>query len=313
MQRTTKLIKVAIVFIFLLLGFINPSSATEDAIIAIVNDDVITLRDLEIYLRTVYVQLRLEGRSDSELQAIMSEMQEDGLNRLIEDKLILSEANQKGLEVNDVLIEAKIDKIKKRYPSEQIFLDSLLAEGATVTDLRNKVTDQLKVKYIVEQEVKSQIVVNPQEVTDYYKNHFEEFQKPERVDLDSIYISTTGDPSRAKEKATEALVQISAGKEFAQVAEDYSETGSIGLVEKGQTLPTIEKIIFKLEQGGISPMVEVKGGVYIFKLKEKLPTEISSLEEVKNVISNNLYKMKFQESFNIWLKELKEKAFIEIK
>ena len=73
-----------------------------------------------------------------------------------------------------------LQEIKDRYPSEDDFIKALNAEGMTVSDLQQKLTDQLKVKYEVDMEVRDKIFVNPQDVTDYYNNHMSDFNRKPR-------------------------------------------------------------------------------------------------------------------------------------
>ena len=143
----------------------------EDAIIAIVNDELITLKELKDYAQSTYVSLVAEGLSDAQIQGEMKDMEESGLNKLIEDKLILSKANLIGINVREGIIDERVNEVKERYDSEQLLIDALVKNGATMTDLRNKIRDQFKTKFIVDHEVKSKIYVNPQEVTNYYEQN----------------------------------------------------------------------------------------------------------------------------------------------
>ncbi len=79
------------------LSWAHAQNAQTDAIIAIVNDDVITLKDLRQYVAGIASQLRVENKSPEEIQQIMSDYEQKGLDKLIEDKLILAAANDKGI------------------------------------------------------------------------------------------------------------------------------------------------------------------------------------------------------------------------
>ena len=148
-----------------------PRMSSTDAIIAIVNDDVITLKDLRQYIAGIASQLRVENKSPEEIQQIMGDYEQKGLDKLIEDKLILAAANDKGIDVRDDIVDKRLQEIKDRYPSEDDFIKALNAQGMTVSDLQQKLTDQMKVKYEVDMEVRDKIFVNPQDVTDYYNKH----------------------------------------------------------------------------------------------------------------------------------------------
>lgn len=303
-------------FLFLILNFcffLPNVRALDDAIIGVVNDETITFKDLNDYLHSTYVSLVAEGRKDEEIKEIMKDLQQNGIYRLIEDKLILSRANKLKLEVREKLVDDKLQEIKSQYPSEQIFLDALIKNGITITDLRNKIRDQLKIDFVIEEEVKSKIYVNPSEVTEFYQQNNGQFIKKEQIKLDSIFIGFEEDKGDARAKAQEALKKIQEGNDFNETAKEYSQAPSLGVVEEGQLLPSIEEVVFKLKEGGVSSLVEVEKGIYIFRLAERIPAQIASLSEVKDSIYNLVFRNKFKDRLDSWLQKLKKDAYIEIK
>lgn len=297
----------------LLLTPLTATHAVEDAIIAVVNDDIITLKNLKDYIHSLFTQLKMEGRRDSEIQSIMQEMERDGIVRLIEDKLILTEANRIGLEVRPEIIDQRLTEIKQAYKSEQDFLKALLAEGATISELKTKLNDQFKIKFMVEREVRSKVVVNPQEVTDYYKKNFESFQQPAKVELLSIYIPKNNDIDSARQQAKDILLQVIEGKDFKVLMDTYSRGTPVGTIAKGQVLPAIENAVFGLKEGEVSKIIELEEGLYIFKAIKQTPHQIATLDEVKDIITEKIFQDKFRERFNIWIQELKKQAYIDIK
>ncbi len=309
--------KNKILFLVLIFGWgifhSVPSFAVEDAVIAVVNDELITLRDLRDYIQSTYVSLVAEGYKDEQIKKIMSDLEIHGIDKLIEDKLILSEANKLGMEVREKLITDRLEDVKKKYPSEQAFLDALVQHGVTVNDIRKKIIEQLKIKFAVDHEVHSQIFVNPQEVTAYYESHAQDFKKKERVNLQSIYIDFGQDKKKARQRAQEALSKLKSGQDFETVAKEYSEAPSLGTIERGQILPDVEKIVFGLEENQVSDLVDVEKGIYIFKLTGRTLTEMASLKEVKDQIYNQLFQEKFRAKFEEWVKKLKKDAYVEIK
>lgn len=315
MHKVVKFLTLAILF-FSATAFthmISSSIAVEDAIIAVVNDEVITLRDLREYIRSTYVGLVAEGYSDERIKEIMLDLELNGLDKLIEDKLMLSQANTLGLEINEKLINEKIEEVKARYGSEEKFMQALIQHGATLTDMRNKVLNQLKIKYVINHAVRSKIYISPKEVTDYYENNMNQFRQNEHIMLESIFIPYDKGKAKALEVAEKALEKISSGERFNDVAQDYSKSPSIGQVERGQLMPDIEDVVFALEEGEHSGLVEINTGVYIFQLIKKIPSKIAPLNEVKGSIENILYNEKFRNKFTDWLNELKQDAYIEVK
>ena len=312
MDHLTRVFFVAILMVGTI-GIPARARAADDAIIAVVNDEGVTFKDLQDYIRQTFASLAAQGIPDDQVKEMMAELQTNGLKQLIEDKLILSRANEIGIEVRDKLVDERVAEIKAKYPSEQVFLEALVSHGATITDLRNKILEQLKIKFVIDHEVKSKVFVNPQEVTEFYEENKGSFQKSRRVNLDSIYVTFTGDKEAARTRAKEAMAMLKEGKDFEEVAKQYSDSSSIGVVEEGQFLPDIEKVVFSLTQDQVSDPIETDKGIFIFKLKGEIPAQVAELKEVKDQVYNLLYHKKFQERFEQWLGKLHQKAYVEIK
>lgn len=292
----------------------HAQDARTDGIIAIVNNDVITLKDLRQYIAGIASQLRVENKSQEEIQQIMEDYEKKGLDKLIQDKLILAAANDRGIDVRSDFVNKHMDEIKSRYANSDDFVKALNTEGLSVSDLRKKVTDQMKVKYEVDLEVRDKIFVNPQEVTDYYNKHTQEFTRKPMVNLQSIFVSFNKyKKQEARNRVNEARSRLKAGEDFEAVAKEYSDGSSVGEVEKGQMVDKIEDVIFNLGLGEVSDTVEMDNGIYIFKAIGISPGKQQTLVEVKDQIYNKLLDDQFQAKFKDWVKKLREKAYVEIK
>ena len=288
--------------------------AHTDAIIAIVNDDVITMKDLRQYIASIASQLRIENKSPQEIQQVLGDYEQKGLDKLIEDKLILAAANDKGIEVRDDIVDKRLQEIKDRYPSEDEFLKAIGAEGLTVSDLQQKLTDQLKVKYEVDMEVKDKIFINPQDVTDYYNSHLSEFDRKPMVNLQSIFVSfDKHSKQEAQSRAAEARSRMLAGEDFDTIFKKYSDSSSVGEVEQGQMVDTVENVVFNLSLEEVSDPVAVENGIYVFKAIGISPGKQQTLPEVKDQIYGKLLDDEFQVKFKEWVDKLREKAYVEIK
>ena len=291
-----------------------PRTCRTDAIIAIVNDDVITLKDLRQYVAGIASQLRVENKSPEEIRQIMGDYEQKGLDKLIEDKLILAAANDKGIEVRDDIVDKRMKEIKDRYPSEDDFLNALNAQGMTVSDLQQKLTDQLKVKYEVDMEVRDKIFVNPQDVTDYYNKHRVEFNRKPMVNLQSIFVSFDKySKQEARSRADEARSRMMAGEDFDKIFQKYSDSSSVGEVEQGQMVDAVENVVFNLKLEEVSDPVEVENGIYVFKAIGISPGKQQTLAEVKDQIYDKLLDDQFQAKFKEWVDKLRGKAYVEIK
>ncbi len=294
---------------------ISPAMAKplNDSIVAIVNNDVITIKDLKDYIGSIYRQLKVENHTPAEIKEIMSSYEEKGVNQLVEDKLILAAANDKGLVIRDDIIRKRLAEIQTRYKSEDDFIKGLDSQGMTLNDLKKKMVNQLKARYIVDIEVKQKVFVNPQDVTAYYNEHAKDFTRKTKYTLDSIFISFDNGKQDARNKAAEARAKLAAGEDFDKVFKQYSQAPSVGSIEQGQMVPSIEKEIFSLNVEDVSKPIEVDGGIYVFKVTGVLPGRIETLEEVKDKIQDKLFDDIFQTKFREWIEKLRKKNYVEIR
>lgn len=125
------------------------------------------------------------------------------------------------------------------------------------------------------------------EVAAYYEKHRERFQRPERVRLRQILVED-------RSEAEAALAAIEGGAEFARVAAERSREpsaafgGDQGELARGELPPVFADVIFALEPGQISGIVEADYGFHIFQVMEVIPAHEVSLDEAAPEIRGEL-------------------------
>lgn len=311
-------------FLFLIVALlaVTPTahSAVNDGIIAVVNDNIITLKDLHEFLSMIYMSVTSTVKDPKEVKKIMDDYQANGLERLIDERLKVDHADKTELKIRPEAVEKRLKEIKAHYPSEKEFSGELIAQGMTLTDLRKKVLDQFKAYYAEEIEIKEKIVVSPQQVNEYYQKNPDKFLQPEKVSLQSAFFAYGEDRRLTEQNARAAynilkdpakLAQYPNG--FDEVVQKFSGILAPSAFAKGEALPEIEKVVFQLNVNDISPLVALDNGIYIFQVKEKKPAAKVSLEEAKDDVYNFLFQQQYNERREQWLKKLRADAFIDIK
>ncbi len=288
-------------------------------ILAVVNDEVITNQELNDFLSPLYVQYEATYKG-KELEEKIAQAQKEMLNQLIDDKLILQEAKKENIIVSDNEIEEKIEELKQRFTSPELFLAALEQQNLTLNKLEGLYRDQLMIKELVNRQVRFKVAVDPLEITRYYQSHLEEFKEPESVHLSNILIKTKDrQDSDAKSEAEGILKSLKEGADFAQLAKEHSQGqnaaqgGDMGFVFKGQLLKEVDEVIFKLNPGEISGVVKTDLGYHILKVHEKRSEQVKPLTAVQAEINEALSKEKFEERFNEWIGKLKKHAYVAIK
>lgn len=290
----------------------------ENKIVAIVNEDAITQADLDIALAAVVAEYR-QSYSGDELAMKIEEARQEILNQMIEDRLILQEAKRYKIEVDEAEVEERISDIRSRFVSDSDFDDALDESGITFDILKNRYREQIMMGKLVNYEVRERVVVTPTEISEYYANHTDEFNSPGSARLKNIIVRFEGDDLLAKQKVDDIYRLIKEGRDFADVARQYSqgqnaqEGGELGFVEKGQMRKEFDDAVFNLEPGEVSPPIKTQTAYYIFKVEEKKGSYLRSLPEVRNHIENLIFQEKAKKRYKEWMDKLKRNAFIQIK
>lgn len=300
MKRTINCI-ILFALVFLPMGYLY----AQDKVVAVVNNEVITQKDLADFLN--FIRLQYSGQFQGKaLEEKVDAMKGDLLQRLIEDRLILQQAKLDKVFIDTSKVKAKIDEVKKRYPSEAEFQQDLEKQGLVQADLENKITEQMLMYNLIDQKVRGKVMVRPDEITSFYAQNKRQFLKPEERILTLFILQ---DASIAKTVS----YQLRLGTKLEELAARYAFTTDKLSAFAGQELrPEIEAVVFKLGVGEVSNPVKIDKQYFIFKLEEIMGTQQLSLAQAQDKIQAYLFEKKMQEELKNWLNELKKQSYIKI-
>jgi peptidyl-prolyl cis-trans isomerase D len=197
----------------------------------------------------------------------------------------------------DYAVLKQDDLLKGLHPTDEelkAFYESHKASYA------NSVPEKRKVKYAVVETGKAaaDVQVTPEDLRAYYDQRRDQYRLPEQVKVSHILIKTPlpGPDGKVDEKAVaeaqrraeDLLKQLKSGAKLEDLAKKYSEdpgsakqSGSLGWIGKGQTVPEFEKTAFSLPKGQISDLVKSSYGFHIIRVDDKQDAHLKSLDEVK--------------------------------
>jgi len=299
--------KNIISFLFLLGLVILPvgSLYAEDKVIAVVNNEIITQKDLVDFLNFMRLQYsrQLQGKA---LEEKLGSMKKDLLQRLIEDRLILAQAKLDKVVIDPSRVKSKIDEVMKRYGSESNFEADLAKQGLVRADLENKIREQMLMYNLVEQKVRGKVVIRPDEITSFYAENKREFMKPEERILTLFILQ---DESMAKTVS----YQLRLGKKVEELAARYAfTTDKLSALAGEQLRPEIDDTVFKLGLNEISNPVKIDKQYFIFRLDDIIGSRQLNLVQAQDKIRAYLFEKKLQEELAKWLDELKKQSYIKI-
>jgi peptidyl-prolyl cis-trans isomerase C len=268
-------------------------------VVATVNGDPITLAEFqERFGRT-----GIKPEQGAEL-----EIKVEFLNRLIERKMMLSEAQRKRIKVGLPEINKKMEALRTEYGKD--IKDLLASQGVDFEKWKSDIWEDIMIERLIASEVNRRVSVAPSEVRRYYQANSEEFEKPEQVRVRQIVVVT-------EEEARKVEERLRAGTDFAALAREKSTApeaergGDLGYFAMGD-MPAEFNVVFGLPKGGISGVVKSPYGFHIFKLEDKRRAGKVGLDEVSKGIAEKLRREKEDARYKQWLKELRARTKFEV-
>lgn len=262
---------------FCLIGLANAQAAREpvavDRIIAVVNDEVVTLNELRSRLESALSQLKRQGTPLPPRDVLEKQM----LERLVTDKVQLQYARETGLRVDDVQLEQALQRIaagNKMTLAE--FRQVLEKDGIAFAKFREEIREEMTIARVREREVESKIVVSEGEIDNYLadesgKGASEEYQMA-HILLRAPESASPEQIQKLKAKAEQVLDRLKKGEDFAQVAAAYSDApdglqgGNLGW-RSIERLPSIfAEVANSLKAGEVSPILRSSNGFHLVKL-----------------------------------------------
>lgn len=294
--------------ILILLFFIFTSAIAfaEGGVVAIVNNEVITQKDLGDFINFMRMQISTQY-SEEEVEQRINQMLPDLIDRLIEDRLILQAAYKESIIIDQSRIEARVQQMKQNYSSEADFQNTLAAQGLSLADIELKIKEQSLMFEVIEKKVRSKIVLKPQEVTGYYYAHSEDFYQPEQRWVRFLKI-------RDSNLAEQIQGMITEYKDLDTIAKSNSlAITDLDWVTPQQLKKEITDAVFNLEVAKLLAHLDVDKRLYIFEVKAIRPSGTLPLFDIQEEISRFLFERKMQVALTEWLEKLKSEAYIEIK
>jgi peptidyl-prolyl cis-trans isomerase SurA len=298
----------------------DPSDAI-DRVTAVVNQDVITLSELQE--RVVEYLQQTKGDPTPERDRTLREKLLQGL---VEHRLKFQEAEREKIVVEDAEITEQLDEMMKRVKATtpEEFEVIVKAQGLTVDDVKKRVREQLMVQKVTRRKVVLRISVTEQEVERYLSDNRDKLETGLSFHARHIlFVPNSGGGEAAWElaraRAEEVWAKLRAGEDFAELAKRYSQDstandgGDLGALKRGELAPEIEEPILRLKPGETSGPIKTSLGYHLFKLESRESFTGDALTQAREQIRDILFRQKYQVRLETWLEELKRRAIIEVR
>ena len=243
------------------LGLARPGAAeVVDRIVAEVNDDIITMSELDNLAKSIQAQsgVKPTGKTDKKVQR-------DLLEALIDRKLAKAEAKRRGIVVNPKELKAALDHFKQRnnIPNDETLAKALSSQGLSLKEFKQQIADQMTQDRLLSVVVGSKIMISDAEVRRMYNEHFQ--KSGAQVHVFSLRLpfppgATEAQKEETRQKAETILNNIKQGMSFSEAAGKFSLSPSdVGFVNQSDLDPRLAEFLSKLKPKEVAPVATPEG------------------------------------------------------
>ena len=300
-------------------GASSGSIALKDPV-AVVNGEKISRAELE---KNFNDALTANGVPASKLTA---DQKLQGYNQILDGMIIEKLVNKQSADitVSKDEVDAQLAKIKKQFPSEDVFESEMKKSGLTMDKFTANLKRSIRQNKWMQAQVQGKDTVTDAEAKTFYDNNPKEFTHPDLVRASHILFAVppdaTPDQQKAAEKKAEAaIVRANKGEPIDQLAAELSDEpgakqrgGDLGYFPKGKMVQAFDEAVFSQQVGTVSATpVKTQFGYHVIKVTDKKPAGTASFDEAKSQIEAFLQVQKRKQIFKGIIQDLRQAAKIE--
>jgi peptidyl-prolyl cis-trans isomerase SurA len=293
------------VALILLCGAASAPAEVISRIAAVVNDEIITTRQLE---------QRMDAQTPDEAMS-----REQMLENMITDILVEQRAAEIGIGVSDEDIDRAVADVERQNDITTAQLEqALVAQGMSMREYREQLRSQILRFKLTGIEVKSKADVTNHEIESYYNEHQDEYRQPARIRLSRISIPLKVEGKETYAQAEEMRKDLDNGHSVEDILERFpsrlgAEGGDMGYFKPGELSPMFNEALEGLKEGEVTDILQSDETLHILRVEESSPGRTAPIEEVKDKIAAQLRQEKMEHELEKWRKDLRESAYIEIR
>jgi peptidyl-prolyl cis-trans isomerase SurA len=292
-----------------------------NGIAAVVNDKVITYSEVRDVCEPRERLLRSQYSGD-ELVKKITDLRKAALQDLIDRQLIIQAFEKEKFAIPSHFVDERVDAvIKENFGGDRnAFIKTMEAQKYTMSKFRDLERNKIIVQAMRSKNVKSNLLVPPAKIDEYYRQHRDQFSSKAQVKLRMIMIPghlDSGGGAAQKSMAEEIRDKLITGADFDKMAQMYSEDstrdlgGDWGWIDDKTLSAPLSEVAFSLKPGEISKVVDIGGNHYILKVEARQGGEAKPLKDVRADIEAKLRQDQAQQLQEHWLASLRAKAYIK--
>ena len=309
----------------LLLGAPLARAELVDRIAAVVNNDVITLSEVEKRAAPELAKVDQEATGPERAQKRAAAMRKV-LDTMIDEKLVDMELKELKVTIGDKEVDAAIDEVKKSYNlTDEQLAAAVAREGYSMAEYREQMRKQIGRYKLISEKVRKNVKVSEADVKSEYDRMTRSEGEDYEVHVRHILIAVPRNASQAavdqaRRKAAALAVEArEPGVDFAELARKRSEGssssdgGDLGFFKRGTMVPEFERVAFNLKTGDVSDPVRTQFGWHVLKLEEIRKLGMKPLAELRPEIEERLRRQQAERLTSQYMETLRNAAVVEKK
>lgn len=321
-----------------------------DKTLAIVNGEPLMSSEFDRIIEPILSQQKALMPLSEQTEAKTNELKNKVLEEKIAQMLLYQEAKKQKIKVSKRELDAAIDQVKKRFPSEEAFKEEMKREGVSQAEFEKRIEEQMMSMKLVEKEVKNKATRPTDAEVKAFYDKVRATMKGEKLNLSKdeeaavgtvamylkrmtseqvrvrqIFIKCDKTANADERKAALSRVntvkkELAKGGNFADLSAKYSEDkalrerkGDMGAIIKGDLTKELENAVFSMTVGNYTKEpIKTDYGYHFLRVEGMNAGQSFTYDDIKNELAEVVYQQKAKEAYDNWVNTLKAKANIKI-
>lgn len=296
-------------------------SLGDDSIIAVVEDRVITRAEIMKEVEPFIPQIRQQSRSEFEFSQRVNAYMREIVQNMIDRELIVKDFKGRGMSIPQSYLDSYFDDyLNREFSGDRAeFIKFIQSQGKTIKQFRADQEKDIIVGYMQNQKRQTAAEISPQKIKEYYEANKSKWYSAASVKIRMITLKPGMNNSLEDNRklASEIEKRLKNGEDFAELARKYSKDdssargGEWGWYKKGELNPLLDKEIFAVKVGDVTPPVEIGEMIFILKLEDRKSDGIQKIDDVREQIEWILVEQNGKETYKKWVEGLRKKAYVK--
>jgi peptidyl-prolyl cis-trans isomerase SurA len=248
-----------------------------DRIVAVVNSEVITSREVAERVKAVTQQLSQQGTPLPPADVLQKQV----LERMIVDRLQIQLAKETALRVDDLQLDRTVARVaESNKMSLTEFRHTLERDGIQFDKFREEIRNEIMLSRLREREVDNRIVVTDNEIDYFLSQQGASQATASEYDLAHILLRLPDQASpeqvdKQRARAEQVLLQLREGADFAKLAVSYSDApdalqgGAMGWRSRDRLPELFAHALNGMKPGEVSGIIRSPAGFHVIKLVDR--------------------------------------------